>query len=508
MDRAVDRLLRSRRDGEHIVIFGDYDVDGVTSTALLLESMRVLGWTVSEYLPSRMDEGYGLSRAGVANCLTKFQDMKLLLAVDCGSTSVDAVAQLGARGVDVVVVDHHHVSDPAPNAVALVNPLVGGDGKFTELCSVGLAFKLVHALVRRCRADGIGGADEFDLRPLLDLVALGTIADVVPLVNENRILAAAGLAMLNQTTRPGLVALRDVSQCRQIGTYEVGFLLGPRLNAAGRLETAADALALLNSKTMDDAMPLAVNLDRRNRERQNIERTIAEEALRMATSRFDPANDYVIVESGPSWHVGVVGIVASRMMQRFYRPSIIIGREGDDWRGSGRSIAGFDMANALIECSDLLIRHGGHAMAAGISISPDKIDAFRERLNDVGRRVLAHIDLQPPLRVDAEVTLKQMTLECVQDLDALKPTGQGNPDVQFVIRGLEQCRIPQRMGKDGKHVKMWVSDGAVQCEAVLWGAGNDPLPTGRFDMAFSPKINEFNGRTSVQLKVSDWRPFV
>ena len=537
MAAAVGRLLRAREQNESLIIFGDYDVDGVTSTALLVEVLRPLGWKVDFYLPNRMDEGYGLSADGVENCLKKFsaaessgatRPVKLLLAVDCGSTAVETISLLRSRGVEVIVLDHHQVSSPAPEAVALVNPqlqraagvppagpapMTGQDCRqdagstFTELCSVGLAFKLAHALVKRGREIGLPGAAEFDLRPLLDLVALGTIADLVPLTGENRILISAGLQRLNTTQRPGLIALKQVAQCPPtLGAYEIGFQLAPRLNAAGRLETAEDSLRLLFARDLAEAMPLAQNLDSRNRERQKLERGIVEEVIGAVQAKFDPQTDFVIVEGRLLWHIGVVGIVASRVLQQFYRPTIILGGEGDEWRGSGRSIAGFDLAAALRECDDLLVRHGGHAMAAGLSVQPDKIDLLRQRLNELARRALKPEDLQPPLRLDAEVGLDEMTLESLGELARLKPTGQGNPPVQFCARSVTHQRPLQRMGREKQHVKLWVTDGAVTHEAVWWNGGDKSLPVGKFDLAFAPQVNEFNGRTSVQLKVLDWQP--
>jgi single-stranded-DNA-specific exonuclease len=510
MDKAVTRLLKARELEESLVIFGDYDVDGVTSTTLLMEVLRRLGWRANAYLPHRMDEGYGLSQDGVENCQKRFPG-SLLLAVDCGSTAVETIAWLNERGVEVIVLDHHQISAPPPAAVALVNPqrsgASSGQRNFKELCSVGLAFKLAHALVKRGREIGLPGAAEFDLRPLLDLVALGTIADLVPLVGENRILVCAGLERLNTTQRPGLVALKEVSQTpARIGSYEVGFQLAPRLNASGRLETAEESLHLLMAETMEEAMPLAQNLDARNRERQKIERSIAEEAAGAVRARFNPETDFVIVEGRLLWHIGVVGIVASRVLQEFYRPTIIIGGEGENWRGSGRSIAGFDLAVALRECGDLLVRHGGHAMAAGLTIHPDQLDAFRMRLNEVARRALKVEDLQAPLRLDAEVALSDLTLEVLAELDRLKPVGPGNPLVQFYSRSLSHQRPLQRMGNEKQHVKMWVTDGRAGHEAIWWNAGNGSLPVGKFDLAFAPQVNDHNGKRSVQLKVLDWRP--
>jgi len=279
------------------------------------------------------------------------------------------------------------------------------------------------------------------------------------------------------------------------------------------LETAEEALQLLLAKTFEEAMPIAQNLDLRNRERQKIEKTIVGEVIGVVRSKFDAQKDFVIVEGQLLWHIGVVGIVASRVLQEFYRPTIIIGGENGEMRGSGRSIAGFDLAAALRECDGLLLRHGGHAMAAGLSILPEKIDPLRQRLNELGRRSLRPEDLQPPLRLDAEVGLDEINFEALAELDKLKPTGQGNPNVQFYSCNLSHAKPLQRMGKEKQHVKMWVTQTNSEfripnseiVEAVWWNGGDKSLPVGKFDLAFAPSVNEFNGRRTVQLKVLDWR---
>ncbi|HXT42356.1 MAG TPA: single-stranded-DNA-specific exonuclease RecJ [Candidatus Angelobacter sp.] len=507
MAAAVDRLFLARGRDEPLVIFGDYDVDGVTSTALLTEVLGALGWRVSHYLPHRLEEGYGLSQDGVENCLLK-HPVKLVLAVDCGSTAVSTVDWLRQRGVDVIVLDHHQVSSPPPAASALVNPqlAVAAGSPFNGLCSVGLAFKLAHAIVKRGRETGLSGAAEYDVRPLLDLVALGTVADLVPLSGENRILVAIGLQRLNATQRPGLVALKTVAQTPAlIGIYEVSFQLGPRLNAAGRLETAAAALDLLLARSLAEAEPLARELDAQNRERQQIERGIAGEVIGAVRAKFNPETDYVVVEGKLLWHIGVVGIVASRVLREFYRPTIILGGEGNEWRGSGRSIEGFDLAAALRECDDLLLRHGGHAMAAGLSVRPQNLDALRERLNNLARRTLTREQLQPLLRLDAEVRLVDLTLERLKELRRLEPIGQGNPPVQFVVRDVTLQRPSQRMGREKQHAKLWITDGHAVREVVCWNHDEAALPSGIFDLAFARQINEYSGVRSAQLKLLDWR---
>jgi single-stranded-DNA-specific exonuclease len=504
MAAAVDRLLAARQRGELLVIFGDYDVDGVTSTALLTETLGALGWRVAHFLPHRMDEGYGLSRDGVERCLQNCP-AQLLLAVDCGSTSVAVTGWLREKGMDVIVLDHHQVSEPPPPAVALVNPQLGG--AFRELCSVGLAFKLVHALRNRMRQEGLPEAGAVDLRAQLDLAALGTIADLVPLTGENRILVSAGLERLNATTRPGLIALKSAASTSVVaGSYEVAFQLAPRLNAAGRLEDAQDALRLLLTPDAVEAATLARLLDERNRRRQDIERAICDEVVAVLRPRFDAASEFVIVEGRAKWHIGVVGIVASRVLQEFYRPTIIFGGDGASWRGSGRSIEGFDLAAAVRGCADLLLRHGGHAMAAGMSMEAGNVDLLRQRLNDMARSALSQEQLHPSLKLDAEVTPSELTLEQIEELGRLDPMGQGNPTVRLVLRGLSHARPPQRMGKDNQHVKFRVSAGGHTLEAVWWNCRQAPLPNDRFDLACTPTVNEYNNRRSVQLKVLDWQP--
>ena len=500
---AIDRLFLARERNEPLVIFGDYDVDGVTSTAILTEVLTTLGWQCSQYLPHRRDEGYGLSQAGVENCLAR-HPTSLLLAVDCGSTAVDPIGWLNSRGVDVLVLDHHQLSDPLPPALALVNPLRSPNAAIAPFCSAGLAFKLAHALVKHGRESGLVGFDTYNLKPLLDLVALGTIADLVPLIGENRILVHAGLERLDSTSRVGLQALKRVSRTRSpMGVYEVGFQLGPRLNAAGRLETAEDALRLLLCDRESEAQSLAEVLDLQNRERQEVEKRIAQEAGERVRNRFDPERDLVIVEGDASWHIGVVGIVASRVLREFQRPTLILGGDGTLWRGSGRSISGFDLAGALRDCSDLLEKHGGHAMAAGLSIDPARLEAFRLRINDLARERLRPEHLQPEVRIDASIPLRSLSLPVVADLRRLEPFGMGNPVVQLAVRGLSHARPPQRLKE--QHWKFWVTDGGTPVETVWWGAGDRPVPEGRFDLAVIPEAGDYGGRRFLQLRLIDWK---
>lgn len=509
MEAAVTRLLEARGAKERVVIFGDYDVDGITSAALLLELLGELNWHVENYVPSRHEEGYGLTREAAANCVTKCNP-RLIIAVDCGSTSADTIDWLQGQGIDVIVLDHHQLRPPIPAARAIVNPHLITDPELRtavgELCSAGLAFKLAHALVKRGRQLGCQAEEHFDLRSLLDLVALGTIADLVPLRGENRVLAARGLEYLQRSKRPGLIALRAVSHTKDsLGVYEVGFQLGPRLNAAGRLATADSAVRLLTTQSPAEAQRIATDLDVQNRERQRIERAMVEEALCSVRERARPES-HVIVEGEAHWHIGVVGIVAARILREYYRPTIVLGGDGELFRGSGRSIEGFDLAAALNQCGDLLVRHGGHAMAAGLTMDPSKIDLLRERLNDIAQRTIAPDHWLPALRLDAEASLSMLGLNQLEELAQLQPCGQGNPELKLAIRNVRCQRPPQRFGDGQRHVRLGVGDRTGSSDLIWWNAGEDLLPDGTFDVAVVPEINCFNEVRHPRLRLLDWRP--
>ena len=505
---AVLRLFEARRKKERIVVFGDYDVDGITSTAILIQSMGELGWNIFSYLPDRMDEGYGLTSNGVKNCIDKHSP-HLIIAADCGSTSVKVIEDLNRQAIDVIVLDHHQVCDPPPKPYALVNPSISlaEDSELRDLCTAGLAFKLVHGLVKYGRENNEAGFEKYDIRLLLDLVALGTIADMVPLTGENRILAFKGLQQLNRTNRPGLIALINICGIKGLITpYEVGFQLCPRLNAAGRLKKATASLDLIMAADEKSGVNLAIGLDKNNQDRQRIEKEITRKVKDLLTSNFDPSNDFVIVAGEPGWNIGVIGIVASKIQREFYRPTFILGGNPDDMRGSGRSIKGFDLCGALDKCADHLISHGGHAMAAGITLNVDNIESFRERLNLVASENLDDADLVPSLRLDAVCTLGELNLSIVDSLESLQPLGQSLPLVQVAVLNVELFTEIKWMGSEKQHAKLIVTDGDVSTEVVWWNAEGQPLPSGRFDTAVQPSVNVWKGRRSVQLKLLDWRP--
>ncbi len=507
MDAAVERLWKARENNERLLIYGDYDVDGVSSTALLTEMLTELGWTVQPYLPGRFDDGYGLSAEALEKCIEQFET-DVVLAVDCGSTAVEAIEFLNERQIDILVLDHHQVSDPPPKPLAMVNPQLSDDyPNFQELCSVGLAFKLAHALVKRGRQEGLQKERDLDLRQYLDLVALGTVADLVPLTGENRKLVRFGLEQLGETDRPGIVALKNVANVsKPVTVFNVGFHLGPRLNAAGRMDNPDASLNLLLAKDRYEAEKAAETLNNHNDERRKIERDISTQAVESVRKRFDPKNDFVIVEGNMEWHLGVIGIVASRVMREFYRPTFILASDGDGWKGSARSIEGFDLAEAMRGCDDLLNDHGGHAMAAGVSVKPGRLDAFRERINEIAKKNITPDMFQPPLKLDAGTDLSELTLVHIEEMSQLEPLGQGNPEIQLLVAELTLSSPIYRMGRDKQHAKFWVTDEHGACEVVAWNLKPEDEPQDTFDIAVAPQINDFNGRRSVQLKLIDWRP--
>jgi len=507
MEVAIERLWEARSNNERLLVYGDYDADGITSTALLVEALTELGWDVQAYLPGRFDDGYGLSPISVEKCMRQFE-INLLLAVDCGSTSNEAIDCLNKNNIDVIVLDHHQLSTPPPKPVAIVNPQLNNNyPNFQELCSVGLAFKLIHAIVKKGRQEGLQKERDLDLKQYLDLVAIGTVTDLVPLVGENRKLLRFGLDQLSETTRPGLIALKKIVNITPpVSVFNVGFNLGPRINAAGRMKNPAAALNLLLSKDNFTAEKNAKILDDFNRDRQGIERDISTKAIENIKNKFDPQTDFVIVEGDMEWHLGVIGIVASRVMRKFYRPTFILARDGDGWKGSARSIEGFDLAEAMRDCDDLLNDHGGHAMAAGVSVKPGKLDAFRERINEIAKKSIRPEMFQAPLKLDAETNLSEMTLVRIKEMQQIEPTGQGNPEIQLLIPNLTMSSPVYRMGKEKQHVKFWVNDERESCEVIAWNLKPQDEPKGKFDLAVAPQVNNFNGRLSVQLKLIDWRP--
>lgn len=510
MEQAVDRLQRALDEHEPIVVYGDYDVDGVTSTALMIGVLRALGAQATPFLPHRVDDGYGLGVEPVIRCI-EAERPGCIVTVDCGTGSVDAVEAARAAGVDVVVTDHHEPGEHVAQACAVVNPKLSkasNDG-LRDLAGVGVAFKLCHALLKRLREQNVTAAQALDLRRYLDLVAVGTIADMVPLSAENRVLARFGLIELNRTERAGLLALKDVAGIKIVmDAYHIGFLLGPRLNAAGRLGTALSALTLLCSDEREEADALAAELDAANKERQGVEARMVEQAVADINAWFDPDTHYAVVAAHPEWHPGVIGIVASRLCARYSRPSVVIAiDENGVGRGSCRSLPAVNMVDALTACRDVLTRFGGHAMAAGLQLDAACVDAFRKRMNAAVKAQATLNELVPEQRIDAWISLREADdWTLVAELEGMAPFGMGNPKPVWGARHVTLLGEPRVVGQ--KHLKYTVLEGNTKLDAIAFNQADHPIPDGPLDIAFQLNRNVYMNRESIQLTVQAIRPAV
>jgi single-stranded-DNA-specific exonuclease len=497
---ASARLWQAIERGERIVIYGDYDVDGVTSTALLFRMLRACGGAVSHFLPRRMDEGYGLSADGIERCIEETKP-QLLIAVDCGTTASKEIAELKRRGVEVIVLDHHNAGDELPPCL-LINPKIGNRQPEFHLATVGLVFKLCHGLLKLGRELG-KPVLEFDLKQFLDLVAVGTVADVVPLEGDNRLLVKAGLEQLARTSNVGLRALKEIAGIpERLNPHHIGFQIGPRLNAMGRLSDALASLELLLTEDPARAHELAATLDQCNRERQEIEqRTFEEAAARLAGVEPLPLS---IVLAQDGWHIGVIGIVAARVMRQFHRPTAIIGLDGNGLgKGSCRSVEGFPIVDALKRCKNLLTRFGGHQAAAGFSIEAANVEAFRVQFEAVAREMLNGEALQPTIRACADVSLDSINPDFMDELALLEPYGTSNPPPVFVARAVPLRSAPRTVGTG--HLKLWLGDRTQSFDAIKFGVGNWQPNGERVDIAFTPQWNEYQGRRTIQLKMVDVR---
>jgi single-stranded-DNA-specific exonuclease len=505
MDAAVARIARALEAGERIACYGDYDVDGVTSTALLTGFLRAAGADVVTYTPHRLVEGYGLNREAVAKLAA--DGVRLLVTLDCGITSVEEVRTASALGLDTVVVDHHTVPVALPAAAAILNPHQDGCGYPTkDLAAVGVTFALVMALRKRLRETGRFGEAraEPNLKEALDLVPLGTIADVVPLVGANRILVRWGLETLERSRRPGVRALKRVAgivEGTPISAGQVGFRLAPRINAAGRLDDAGRGVRLLLSTDADAADALAQELDRENQARQEIERRIMDEALAEATDRV-AAGVRGLVLARDGWHAGVVGIVASRVVERFHRPAVLIAMDGGAGKGSGRSIEGFHLYDALAACSAHLARFGGHKHAAGITVERERLEAFRGAFEAHAAAHVRDEDLVPRCRIDAWIDDRDVNERAADDLSRLGPFGAGHPEPVFALRAA--AAKARTVGAGGQHLKLVL--GARGVDAIGFGMGDRvALCGGPLEAAFSLGFDEWDGRRRLQLRLKDVR---
>lgn len=509
---AVERIRAAIVGQEQIVVYGDFDADGVTSTALLVQALQAFGAHVTPYIPNRVDEGYGLN----CDALDKIASWgtRLVVTVDCGIRSVREVGHGNSLGLDIIVTDHHSIQQDAdghdilPPALAVVNPKRQGDAyPFKDLAGVGLAFKLAQGLVRVNEADPVTpGPVNLSTGDLLDLVALGTVADVAPLLEENRLLVRQGLKVLNrQRRRLGIQEMLDEAKVKNVNAYAIGFMLGPRLNAAGRLASAGIGYDLLTAADGATARTKAAELGRLNRERQELTVALVEQAK--ASIAQDGNGRYLHLIAGADYHPGIVGLVAGRLAEELYRPTIVAEMGPDETRGSCRSIPEFNITHALDECRDLLVRHGGHAAAAGFTVKNEHLPELRRRLEEIAVRELAALDLTPVLKIDCEYDLAERDGGFCALLQQLEPFGEGNPQPVFVSHGLEV--VPKSVStvkNEGKHLKMRVRapGSRVEWEAIAFrmGALADALP-GRLDLAYCLEMNDYT--RAPQLNVRDLR---
>jgi single-stranded-DNA-specific exonuclease len=503
MEPAVARLAVAVANGEPVCIYGDYDVDGITAVSLLVSFFRALGATVFSHIPLRLEDGYGLSAEGVASVAE--QGARVIVSVDCGITAV-AEAELCRRlGVDLIITDHHTPGETIPAAHAVINPHQPGCMfPFKSLAGVGVAFNLLIALRTRLRESGyFADRPEPNLRQYLDLVALGTVADIVPLVDENRIFVSFGLRELNASSRPGIQALKGVSGIDgPVTCGGVGFRLAPRLNAAGRLEDATLGVDLLLCSDLQRAGVMAEALDASNTERQALEQQILNEAVAMVKKAPARAGNKSIVLASETWHPGVIGIVASRLVDLYHRPTILIALQDGNGRGSGRSIPRFHLHDALNACAEHLVKFGGHKYAAGLSIDEATLETFVARFEAVADGLLSAEDLQPELIIDGEIAPDELTLHLAEQLEALAPFGMGNPEPVFMLRGVTVAE--QRILKD-RHLKLRFTAEGRPFDSIGFNMANREPPGTRCDIAFTVGVNAWKGKKYLQLRLKDFR---
>lgn len=509
LDAAAQRLRQAIMGREDVVVLGDYDVDGVSSTALLVSVLRRFGLNPRFVVPRRMEDGYGLSRSAIDRALEQGVP-KLFVALDCGTNSHEEVAYLESRGVDVLVVDHHRSkSGPLPGGL-LVNPHVydrPDDEPWRNLCTVGLVFKLAHGLLKLLRSENDPVAGAIKLRDYLDLVAMGTVADLVPLHGENRILARYGLRTLEETRRPGLRALMEVAGVRPengLQPVDISFRLGPRINASGRLADASLSVELLLSEDRTFCVETARQLDAFNRERQEIERLITDEAERIVEAQY--ADRPAIVLYGDSWHPGVVGIVAGRVSRKYHRPCVVLGNEGEFAKGSGRSVDGVNLVEVLASCADGLNSWGGHPMAVGVSVAKAQVESFRARFEAAVEVQLGGSRGESSLTLSAWIPAEQIRDPLMEELEALHPFGQGNPEPVFGVRGVVLRQRPEVFKE--QHFRFVIEDGrGRRLYGVAWKMARRIPPVGvPLDLAVELAWNHFNDRRLLQLELIDWRP--
>ena len=511
MDVAVARIARAIQAGQRIAVYGDFDADGITSTALLTQTLQALEGTVVPYIPDRVDEGYGLNTDALDRLAER--GTNLVITVDCGIRSIDEVSHGNRLGLEVIVTDHHSVGAELPPALAVINPKQPGCRyPFKELAGVGIAFKLAQALLQTVpkpasRSQSRQSHQSLREEHLVDLVALGTVADIVPLLGENRHLVKRGLKQLNAPWRKGVQALMASAGLKpgHVNSTAIAFMLGPRINAAGRLQDAMLAYWLLMTRDQTRAQEYAKQLNELNQERQSLTLEATERARDQVMDETG-AVPYLLFAASTDFKPGIVGLVASRLTEEFYRPSVVMERGDAESRASCRSIPEFHITQALDECADLLVRHGGHAAAAGFTVDNENLPALQERLQAIARQRLLAADLVPRLQIDAELSLGPDLYDFYDQLAVLEPFGEANPEPVFVSRRLKVGH-QQAIGAAAQHLKLAVNDGRAWWDAIAFGRGKEieQLPE-YVDLAYHLNMNEWNGQKRLQLVALDWRP--
>jgi single-stranded-DNA-specific exonuclease len=500
---AVTRLRRAIRRGEYIAVYGDFDVDGVAGTALVVETLHALGAQVRAYIPHRVKGGYGL-RLEALRYLYR-QGVRVLVTVDCGTRAVRQIDQ-ARRGLDIIVTDHHQLGPELPPALAVINPKrLDCPHSFKELAGSGVAFQLARALLRADASAPLGQQASLQEEELLDLVALGTVADIVPLIGENRMLVRRGLERLNQPRRAGLQALLKQAgeQPRPVTAMSISFFLGPRLNAAGRLDTAELSYQLLTSRSLEEAQPLAEKLEVLNRDRQLLTDRMLTQAREQVVA--DPLPPLLFAAHG-DFHPGVVGLVASRFVEELYRPSVVVELGKGISRGSARSIPEFDVGTALDECGDLLERHGGHPAAGGFEVRNENLPALRDRLLSIADRELSDLELMPSLSIDLEVALREIDWATQALVGQMEPCGEGNPRPLFLSRRV-RVREARAVGREQRHLRLQLADGLAVWNAIGFGLGTWAGNLGEWvDVVYTVEADEWQGERRLQLKLEDLRP--
>ena len=502
MQATVDRICYALQHDEPIAIYGDYDVDGVTATALLVQALEALGANVRGYIPNRFDEGYGLNKDALDTL--KSEGVKLVITVDCGIRSPDEALHAQEIGLDLIISDHHHPDGTnLPPALAVINPKQHGDiYPDKDLAGVGIAYKIAEALT-----SALQPSNGFQTNDLLDLVALGTVADLAPLVGENRVLVRRGLRQLRETKRQGLFSLAGVADLKidKCTASNIGFMLGPRLNASGRLESALASFELLTTRDFMRAGQLAMQLDTQNRQRQSITRTMQEQAEAIAMGEDPEA--FLLFAAHEEFNPGVVGLAASRLTEVHYRPAVVAAKSAEETRGSCRSIPEFHITDALDQCKDLLVRHGGHAAAAGFTVKNENLPELVARLKQIAKDQLGSKDLRQTLMADMEVSLSELNFDVLKHLLFLEPTGYGNPEAVFVSRNIK-VKAARTVGSEGKHLKLTLEDErGASVDAIGFRLSHlKPEPGSYIDALYRFEANEFNGRRTLQLNLKDIKP--